>query len=70
MGISGDRTKWNAKSLEMVNDDMMLGFTTAELKEIWKRLDEKDDQSLSRTEVSRLFDIKYEKESYEPEEEE
>lgn len=49
---------------------MVLGFTEAELRQIWRKLDSKDDQSLSKTEIARLFDIKFERETYEPEEEE
>lgn len=61
MGLTGKRTKWDSKSLSLVNDEMVLGFTSAELNEVWKKFDEKEDQTLSRTEVARLFDMKYEK---------
>jgi hypothetical protein len=35
MGLIGKSTKWTAKSLGSVNDEMVLGFTQNELEQVW-----------------------------------
>jgi hypothetical protein len=35
MGLICKSTKWTAKSLGSVNDEMVLGFTQNELEQVW-----------------------------------